>query len=361
MHIGLLTSIGSTLDAFLLEIADDLRSRGHEVSLAAGTPTEEAFSTTLPGITRKPSLANLHAHRDLSDWVATNRIDVIVSSTATASALARLTIRKCPVIYFCHGLHWANNSGASGLGWKTIEKLLLHNTRGVITLNNDDESWFTHEAPQIPQLRLRYGVGVDTERYPRIDPPVSETTELIWIGELSERKNPLSAIQVASALKMLGCDFHLSIAGDGPLRDQTVAAIASSGLDDRVTYVGCTAAQPFMAQSHALMHTARWEGLPRVFLEALSTGRQIFSYDVKGTRDLPDVRLSPFANTEHMARAIAQWSTRRDSKEPLPELRDLSYMRAAEQIEKFIQSLGAGMTDARDSRALEPGLGGDHG
>src|SRR5450631_952104 len=340
MHIGLLTSIGSTLDAFLLEIADDLRDRGHEVSLAAGTPTKEAPSTTLPGITRKPSLANLHAHRDLSEWVRTNRIEVIVSSTATASALARLTIRKCPVIYFCHGLHWENNSGTSSLGWKTIEKVLLDNTHGVITLNNDDESWFTHKAPQIPQLRLRYGVGVDTERYPRIDPPVSDPTELIWIGELSERKNPLSAIQVASALKRLGCDFHLSIAGDGPLRDQTVAAIASSGLDDFVTYVGHTAAQPFMAQSHALIHTARWEGLPRVFLEALSTGRQIFSYDAKGTRDLPDVRLSPFADTEHMARGIAQWSTRRDSQVPLPELSELSFMRAAEQIEHFIQKVG---------------------
>jgi glycosyltransferase involved in cell wall biosynthesis len=341
MHIGLLTSIGDTLDAFLLEIADDLRGRGHEVFLAAGTPTKKAASTTLPGITRRPSVSNLHAQSNLSGWVATNKIDVIISSTATASALARLTMRTCPVIYFCHGLHWQNNSGSSGLVWKTVETALLSNTAGVITLNNDDESWFRQKAPQIPQLRLHYGVGVDPLQYPRVDPPASKTTKLIWIGELSERKNPLSAIHVASALRGLGCDFHLDMLGVGPMRDQTLAAIKSSGLADDVTWHGRMPAQPFMVQAHALMHTARWEGLPRVFLEALSTGRQIFSYDVKGTRDLPYVRLSPFADTEHMARNIAEWSTQRDSQRPLPELSDLSYARAAEQIDHFVQAICA--------------------
>jgi glycosyltransferase involved in cell wall biosynthesis len=336
MNIGFLTSIGATLDAFLLEIADDLRSRGHNVFLAAGTPTKKAPSTTLPGITRKPSLSNLHAHRDLSDWVSSNNLEVVVSSTATASALARLTLRACPVIYFCHGLHWERNSGSSGLAWKTVERALLRRTAGVITLNNDDEAWFAAKAPHLPRLRLRYGVGIDPEQYPRIDPPGSKTVRLIWIGELTERKCPLSAVQVASALKKLGCDFHLDLLGDGPLRDQTLAEIRSNGLADRVTSHGRTPAQPFMVQSDALIHTARWEGLPRVFLEALSTGRQIFSFDAKGTRDLPDVRLSPFGDTQDMAQAIEQWSVRRDSQMPPPDLGDLSYARAAEQIEHFV-------------------------
>jgi glycosyltransferase involved in cell wall biosynthesis len=335
MHIGLLTSIGSTLDAFFPEIADDLRSRGHEVFLAAGTPTKTVASTTLKSITRRPSLSNAGAHRDLSGWVATNRIDVVVASTATASALARLSLRKCPVIYFCHGLHWENNSGASALGWKTIEKALLSNTAGVITLNRDDQGWFTSKGPQIPALRLAYGVGLDPRQYPRIDPAESRTTELIWIGELSERKNPLAAVQVASALKMAGTDFHLNILGNGPLREQTLSAISAKGLDDQVTYCGRIPAQPLMAGAHALIHTARWEGLPRVFLEALSTGRSIFSYDVKGTRDLAAVRLSPFGDTEHMARSIAAWAPGRALQSALPEPADLSYARAAEQIEAF--------------------------
>ena len=344
MNIGLLTSIGATLDAFLLEIADDLRSRGHHVFLAAGTPTKKAPSTTLPGITRRPSLSNLHARRDLSDWVSTNNLDVVVSSTATASALARLTLRACPVIYFCHGLHWEHNSGSSGAAWKTVERALLRRTAGVITLNNDDEAWFTQKAPDLPRLRLRFGVGIDPEQYPRIDPPDSDTVRLIWVGELTERKCPQSALQVASALKELGCDFHLDLLGDGPLRDQTLAEIRSGGLADCVTSHGRTPAQPFMVQSNALIHTARWEGLPRVFLEALSTGRQIFSFDAKGTRDLPDVRLSPFGDTQDMAREIARWSVRRELQTPPPDLSDLSYARAAEQIEHFVQRVLARQT-----------------
>jgi glycosyltransferase involved in cell wall biosynthesis len=200
------------------------------------------------------------------------------------------------------------------------------------------------------------GRGRVTTRYPRIDPPESKTTEIVWIGELSKRKNPLGAIQVASTLKMLGCDFHLNILGDGPLRDQTLATIVSSGLDDQVTYCGLTSAQQFLAQ----IHTARWEGLPRVFLVALSTGRHIFSYDAKGTRDLPDVRLSPFADTTHMARNIANWSTRRNFQKPLPDLDDLSFNRAAEQIEHFVQKVCAKVIHAPDSLTLEPGSGDDH-
>jgi hypothetical protein len=43
-----------------------------------------------------------------------------------------------------------------------------------------------------------------------------------------------------------------------------------------------------------------------------------------------------------MARNIAEWSTQRDSQRPLPELSDLSYARAAEQIDHFVQAIGAG-------------------
>src|SRR5699024_4391684 len=52
-------------------------------------------------------------------------------------------------------------------------------------------------------------------------------------------------------------------------------------------------------------HTATWEGLPRVMLEAVAVGRRTYAFDVKGVRDVPYARLLDDGDTAGMAAAIA--------------------------------------------------------
>ena len=55
--VGLLTSIGGTLDAFFLEITERWREQGAVVESAAGSLAETfAEATVLPSITRRPSM-----------------------------------------------------------------------------------------------------------------------------------------------------------------------------------------------------------------------------------------------------------------------------------------------------------------
>lgn len=337
----MLASIGVTLDAFFPEIVDHLRDLGYVVESAAGTGTTKIDSTILEGLTRRPGLRNWRAGASLRRWVHDNDLSVVLTSTATASALARLSVRDIPIIYFCHGLHWENNSGLRGLAWKAIETVALRRTSGAIALNGEDERWFRRHAPALPLIRLPYGVGIDPASYPRTTPPnATSTLRLCWIGEFGARKNPTHAVRVAHSLRSRGTAFHLDMLGSGTQFEATRRLVRELGLERSVTLHGHQPVKPFIESMDALIHTAKWEGLPRVFLESLAIGRQIFSYDIKGARDIPCATLTPYADTAGMADALAEFAGKQTKDvDNFPPVDELSYAASARRIATFIEAV----------------------
>ena len=339
-RIGLLASVGITIDSFFPEIVIYLRGLGYSVSTAAGTPTSQIDSTIIPGMTRKPSLTNWRARTALKGWIRDNNLSVIVTNTATASALARFFVRDCPVLYFCHGLHWDENSSFRALPWKLIEIAAIRRTAGVITLNREDEQWFNVHAPHLKVTRLPFGVGIDPATYTRTPRRRSSELKLCWIGEFTARKNPADALKVAAALRRMGTPFHLDMLGDGTQYESIKTMLGSLGLERHVSLRGHTAASRYLTDSDALIHTARWEGLPRVFLEALAVGRPIFSYDIKGARDIPCVNLTPYGDPDVMASNISNhdWDAARALNE-YPSPGALSFTAAAKQLVGFVEEV----------------------
>jgi hypothetical protein len=123
------------------------------------------------------------------------RLDVVVTNTATASAIVRAAALPVPVVYFCHGLHWGNEQDGGATVWRSLERLLLRRTDGVITLNRDDEAWFRQRTDR-PVHRLPYGVGVPLEEFPAAPVPAGPLT-LLWAGDFSARKRPESGASLA--------------------------------------------------------------------------------------------------------------------------------------------------------------------
>lgn len=340
LRIGFLASVGITHDSFFPEIVAHLRRLHHSVFLGAGTPSFRVDSTTILGLSRRPSPSNWRARSALRDWVRENDLSVVVTSTATASILARLFVRDCPVVYFCHGLHWDKNTGTKGAVWKMIETAALKRTAGVITLNSEDEQWFKAHAPDLKAIRLPFGVGIDPNSYPRTLPRSHTKIQLCWIGEFIQRKNPADAVRLADTLRRNGISFHLDMLGHGTQYETTKTMVEDLGLEQHITLRGHTPVERYLTNSDALIHTARWEGLPRVFLEALAVGRPIFSYDIKGARDIPWTHLTPYGDTDAMAAGIAHFKwDRLNTFKDLPRLEALSYTAAAEQIAEFVEGL----------------------
>ncbi|WP_029431274.1 glycosyltransferase [Blastococcus sp. URHD0036] len=320
VRIGLVTSVGRTLDGFFPQIVSRLSSQGFVVTSASGSHSDLPDWTPLAGFTQRPSPALVSAVRALRAWSRTHQHDVVVTNTATASAIVRLAGLSAPVVYFCHGLHWGRESDPRALPWRIVERGLLRRTAGVITINSDDQAWFErHHAPHVH--RLPGGVGVPLADFPRSAVPDAAELRLVWIGDFTPRKRPEQALAVVEHLVGAGVPVTLRMLGDGPLIDTVREQIRARGLADVVRADGRASAAAALAEASALLHTATWEGLPRVALEAAAVGRWTYGFDVKGLRDAPLVRLAPDGDAAALARRIAD-DVAAGTVRSVPDVRD---------------------------------------
>lgn len=339
--IGLLTSLGQTLDSFFLEISERWREQGVVVEPAAGSLAETFDdAVVLPSVTRKPAARNWRARSELRAWVRERGIDVVITNTATASMLVRAAGVGVPVIYFCHGLHW-NGNHLADLPFRAAERALVHRTDAIVCINSADQEWFDRHAPRTPRLRLLGGVGLDTARYMRREKTSwregDEPLRLVWCGEFSHRKNPAAAVQLAHHLHARGIAVTLDMLGDGEL---FTAEQSRSPIDGLVVRHGATDPVPHFERSHVLVQTSHWEGLPRVGLEAIAIGLPTVGFDVKGVRDLPAVQLAPGGDIPALAERVL--SAARGEGPALPEASTLSYVHAADALHEFAVSVVSG-------------------
>ncbi|MFQ1003408.1 glycosyltransferase [Modestobacter sp. SSW1-42] len=298
-----MTSVGRTLDAFFPPIVDRLSELGFIVTAASGTTSSLPDWTPLEGFTQRPSRRVRTAVRAVRAWSAAQRHDVVVTNTATASVLVRAAGLPAPVVYFCHGLHWGRDD-ARALPWKAVERALLPRTAGVVTINRDDQAWFEgHGARRVH--RLPGGVGVPLAQWPAVPLPASDTLDLLWAGDMTPRKRPLHALAVVGRLLERGVPVRLRMLGDGPLHETVRAQVAARGLEGVVRAEGRGPVAAALGGATALLHTASWEGLPRVALEAAAVGRWCYGFDVKGLRDAPLVRLAPDGDAGALADLLA--------------------------------------------------------
>lgn len=285
MNIALVAGLSVTIDSFFTAAIARWEADGHHVFVAT-SDGRCSTHTRITGLSRRPHPRNLAAAPQLRRWVADNSIDLVVTNTATASFVARTRSLGAPVVYFCHGLHWDGAQRPSHV-WEAAERLALRHTAGVVVMNQHDQDWFAARGER-PLVRLPHGVGLDPQQYPRTPMPAHEGgLRLAWVGEFSGRKRPLDAIRIVAELHGRGVPVALTMLGDGPLRAEAAKLAHSLGVREHIDFAGFQPAYPVLASSHCVLHTASWEGLPRVGLEAAAVGRRFYGFDVKGVRDLP--------------------------------------------------------------------------
>ena len=332
MRIGLLASVDRHIDAFFLRMIDQWESRGAEVSIATGDAAPESDRLLVPHLNRRPGFESFRALRELRRWRSEQ--DVVLTNTAVASALVRMTRSDTPLVYFAHGLHWNSSTGLRTLPWRMIEGALLKRTAGIIVLNDEDDNWVRPRYSG-PIRRLAFGVGLDVSHFSRRDPIVDPVLRLVWLGEFSERKRPLHAVLMASRLKQAGVPFTLEMWGWGGLHNKVAQAIHEADLDAEVTLPGFGESSDAIGKAHAVVHTATWEGLPRTILEASALGRPTFGYDVKGVRGAPATITVPDGDHAALARQVLSTWSAGALQRPAPNLpspSDLDDRRAADQV-----------------------------
>lgn len=152
--------------------------------------------------------------------------------------------------------------------------------------------------------------GIDPMLFNEEQPLPSGSTRLVAIGRLAPQKGfPLLLPALAQARQ--GADIHLTIVGDGAMREALVSQIDALGLADAVRMTGWLSEADVRAallSAHALVLPSFAEGLPVVAMEAMATGRPVLATAIAGIPELvlPDETgwLVPAGDIASLARAL---------------------------------------------------------
>lgn len=192
----------------------------------------------------------------LKKIIAENDYDIIYCHTPVGGLIGRLAARTArkngaKVVYNAHGLHFFK--GAPIINWLLyypVEKILAHFTDVFITINKEDYNRVKKKFNKKLDVHLINGMGIDFDKLNIEDPYQvrkeyrgklgisDDTTELIYVAELSPNKNQKMLVDLVQTLRLRGENVVLILPGpdhcDGKLQEY----IDKKGLKEYIKLLG---------------------------------------------------------------------------------------------------------------------------
>ena len=180
------------------------------------------------------------------------------------------------------GVHSHSRFKTFWLAWTTWFHKKLGTWQQVdryITLTDFARQLFINSSLGIPAEKyvtkpnfVTLGKASDLSDSPESSNP-ERTASFLFIGRLTEEKGIHILLEAFT-----GTDLRLQLVGDGPLRNDVVAAAQTS---PNITYLGAldrTAITPLLSSCSALIFPSIWyEGMPMTLLEAFATGTPVIA------------------------------------------------------------------------------------
>lgn len=317
-----LASVSSMIEAFNRHNIQLLQELGYEVHVAANFQEDDplmqkradAFKEQLQneGVVvidlpfhRNPlSIENLTAYRSLKKIIDQQQYDMIHCHSPVGGALGRLAARQTrkngtKVLYTAHGFHFFK--GASLKNWLLyypVEKVLSTLTDCLITINPEDYQQAYHRKFRSKRIEKINGVGIDLNKFALTNEDRRKSLRraygynehdklLVYVGELSHRKNQAFAIRLMSHVVKQVPSARLLLVGDGDKEKELEKMIYDLKLQNHVQLLGFRRDVPeLMALSDMALSTSRQEGLPVNVMEAMATGLPLVVSNCRGNRDL---------------------------------------------------------------------------
>jgi glycosyltransferase involved in cell wall biosynthesis len=106
------------------------------------------------------------------------------------------------------------------------------------------------------------------------------------IGRLSPQKAPIRFLDAMALIAEVTSDVYFCVVGDGPLRKTLEEHSSRLGISDRVLFVGHQASSLSWNRAFdVLVHTAIYEGFPRVIVDSMLVGTPVIGTAVDGVVD----------------------------------------------------------------------------
>jgi glycosyltransferase involved in cell wall biosynthesis len=139
------------------------------------------------------------------------------------------------------------------------------------------------------------GEGLDRARK-RAELGVTASAPLAgMIANFKPQKNPVDFVRLAARVAERVPRAQFLLAGDGELRPAVEAEIRRLGLGERLRLLGWRRdAHEIIPCLDVLVLTSLWEGLPRVFPQAMAAARPIVAYRVNGAPEAVEEGVNGF-------------------------------------------------------------------
>ncbi|MBO5312912.1 MAG: glycosyltransferase [Clostridia bacterium] len=289
MKILIVASNMVHINNFHLPYIERFKNDGHSVCIMANG---EGADFNIPFKKKTLSLSNLRQCFKIRKILKEHSFDAVYLHTSLASFLVRLSMKgmkKRPrVISTVHGYLFGKSTGKlHNLLYLSCERLLKKQTDHIIVMNNEDYKIATENRLCMGEVYLSRGMGVDFKRLDAsYDKDKREKTELVYVGELSKRKNQIFLVKAMKELT----EYTLTLVGDGDQRDILQGYIEKNGLSDRVLITGYSdRASEYISRGDIYVCASRIEGLPFNVMEAMYHKKPIVASRIKGHTDLlPD-------------------------------------------------------------------------
>ncbi len=246
-------------------------------------------------------LSDIRALAKLTSLLSTLKPTIVHTHSSKAGILGRWAAWLAGVPVIIHSIH--------GYGFTPYQPILMR--RGLIALERlaarcTTRFFAVSEANQRLGIKLglftaerstviRSGIDLDAFRQTRVD-RAAKRRELGFhggvpligmVGPLKPQKAPLDFVRLAAVVHRSRPDAKFLLVGDGALRPAVEAEVARLELNDAFRLVGWRSDMAAVLRClDVFVLTSLWEGLPRVYLEALSSGVPVVGSRVDGASEV---------------------------------------------------------------------------
>lgn len=314
----MLASVASMIDQFNMPNISILREQGYEVHVAANfefgstssklrvdTFKKELNKLGIPyyniNFSRKIThiFSHIRAYKQIKKLIYQNKYEFIHCHSPIGGVCGRIAAHglNTKVIYTAHGFHFFKGAPIKNwLIYYPVEKFLAKYTDVLITINKEDFK----RALKFKAKKVEYvpGVGINLNKF------IPQTLEqkkllrkkygynqndfiLIYVAELSYRKNQEMLINAVNVIKDEIKDVKLLIVGIGDMLESYAQLVRRLNIEKNVEFLGFrNDVASLMAISDVAVSTSRQEGLPVNVMEAMATRLPLIVTSCRGNRDL---------------------------------------------------------------------------
>ncbi|HEX5647778.1 MAG TPA: glycosyltransferase family 4 protein [Nitrospira sp.] len=310
-HIITKLELGGAQKITLRTVAHLDRSKFHSILITGGEEAElDADAAKIPDVEfhRVKSLVRaISPVQDVAAFLALTKLlrriapTIVHTHSSKAGILGRWAAWAAGVPVIVHSVH--------GFGFTPEQHPLMRQMLIVVERwTSRLTQWIFTDSESNRQQGIALGLfdkdrssmlppGIDLHavRAVRVDPDEKKSSLGLDRGKLlvgmvapfKPQKAPLDFIRVAAKICQRRQDVQFVLVGDGELRQAIEKEICRLGLTHSVTLTGWRRDVPeIMKCLDLFLLTSRWEGLPRVYMEALSCGVPVVGTCVDGAEEI---------------------------------------------------------------------------